>query len=356
MFPISFKKIFSISALLLLVPLSIHSLAFESDAGEEITINEPADNLHVAGENVTINQPITRDLIAAGNQVDVNASIERNANIAGNEITINESVGGTARLAGNRITINGDIEEDLVVFASSVTINEATIGGDLIVFAEKIALQDSTVTGDLKASFERSTGDSLEDQVQGTVDINQSESKDLEFEADGKDAAAFFTGAKLYTQLGTIVFLLIISLLLAKRNRLAIHSIAGANILKQFAVGAVITIVLPIIAIPLVFVFPTIILPLLGLIPLLLAIFSVFVPIYVANLVRNLFNLKFAILPLVWITYFLIVIMEFIPGLNFLVGLLYSLVILATFGFLASRLYLAVTTYLTPRLIDDSEK
>ena len=336
--------------------LAVPGQAFEADSGDTVSTTETKSNFHVSANTITINENIEKDLVAAGNTILVNADIERNALLGGNQITINGDVGGSVRAAGNQLTLNGNFADDVIVAGNQITITDAVIEGDLVVGANTLNLVNSRVTGDLLAGYDNYDGDSVEEQVAGEVKTQDPEldEKIEETKERGQGAAAVgVIVGTIWREIGTIVALLVLTLFLRKRNRLAIPSLhMDQRVFWNFLLGLGFIVIGPVLGgVLVIFGGPTgigIVLSLIG----LTLLSSIFLPVYLANLLKNSLGIGLGIFALTWVVYLLLLVfgvLQFVPFLGQILSVLVFVFFLANFGYVLTTLWRALSSYVAPR-------
>ncbi len=344
-------KAVGVFGILFLSLLSIPTLAFETETGDAVTISEPRTNLHVSAGEVTVNSDITKDLVVAGGQVTINSSVNRNLLAAGGQVEINGQVGGASRIAGGEVTLEGEFNDDVIIGAGTVTISNATIQGDLVVGAGSLSLENSNVTGDIYAGYDEYTGSDLESQVAGEIKEamidKPSEEEQKENRLAGKIMSVFFR------ELSAIVALIVLIVFLSRRKRLHIPSL---NFNGRFAidvlVGVATVVILPIILIIASALFFPITIPVIAILIAMAFLSTLFLPVYIGNLLKNSVFKNSSIRNVVIATYvglvlFHILKVAFPPFQILNIALL--IFIAGNFGFLLRKKYNAINTYLTKR-------
>jgi|GEM_PF-668890 len=145
------------------------------DAGESVNIKDKVEgDAYLAGQTVRIQEKIEGDAIIAGSVVDMDAPITQDAIIAGDKITINQEIGDDIRVAGSTVIIKGNVKGDVVAFAETLIIDkDATISGSVLAFVSKFQL-DGIVNGNINIASVASsiTGTVLGDANIRTADFN----------------------------------------------------------------------------------------------------------------------------------------------------------------------------------------
>jgi cytoskeletal protein CcmA (bactofilin family) len=220
------KKSFLFSSLLLLffiLPFSVK--AFELRTQDSVYIDKEQSikgNLYAAGLNITIDGSIGGDLICGAQSVTVNGDVAGDVICGAQSIDINGRVGGSVRVAANTVKINGQVARNVqaagtsinlssnsevgwdVLFASAINESRGKVGGDFngagaktIITGEiggnvdlildsqdknqdSLVISDSAVIkGDLKYRSEREANISAKSQIDGGIDYQYLEKKQL---------------------------------------------------------------------------------------------------------------------------------------------------------------------------------
>ena len=144
------------------------------DAGESVNIKEKVEgDAYLAGQTVRIQEKIEGDAIIAGSVVDMDAPITQDAIIAGDKITINQEIGDDIRVAGSTVIIKGNVKGDVVAFAETLIIDkDATVSGSVLAFVSKFQLEGQ-VNGNINIASVASsiTGTVLRDTNIRTADF-----------------------------------------------------------------------------------------------------------------------------------------------------------------------------------------
>lgn len=113
----------------------------------------------VGGNNVTYNGN-SEYAIIAGNSVKVDGNIQNDAAIFGNIVEVREDFKVTRDLSifCSDLSLKGNIGRDMIIYASTVKINNVVIEGNITIHASKIELGDNVViNGTLKYSKDAET-------------------------------------------------------------------------------------------------------------------------------------------------------------------------------------------------------
>jgi cytoskeletal protein CcmA (bactofilin family) len=137
--------------------------------GQDITIGTSEtieDDLYAFGTNISISGTIHGDLVAAGSNISVDGTVTGDVIAAGNSIAIRGQVGGTVRAAGNTIVLDGKVTNDLLAAGNELTIlSNGRVGRDVIVGAA-----NATITGQIGRDLQAgSTNLKIDGGVGGNV-------------------------------------------------------------------------------------------------------------------------------------------------------------------------------------------
>lgn len=343
------KKISILLSVILVIVLVFPSIvrAAQFESGNDVRILQPTENLYVSGGTINVISEVQKDLIAAGGNISIEGAVERNIIAAGGNINISSPfVGASVRVAGGNVTISGVINEDILVAGGTVVLDNAVVNGDVYATSENLTIIDSTINGSISAGYQTLEGD-LESQVQGEIMTQTFERTD---EAVAEKNRNIFSNVFLPWEFSIVIFLAIASFILYKKGRLEIPSLGFK---RQFAWDIFIgfnALFLPILILIIslvTFLFP-IILPLVAIIYLAIPISFVFLPIYIANVIKNSFKLTMDIRTLVALSYASMFLVTLVPIFAPLKVVIFIFAV-ANIGFLARMDYHALQNYLEPR-------
>jgi cytoskeletal protein CcmA (bactofilin family) len=103
------------------------------------------DDLYAFGTNIAINGTIHGDLIAAGNNITVDGNVTGDVIAAGQSVVIRGQVGGSVRAAGSSVVLDGKVTNDLLAAGNELTIlSNGRVGRDAIVGAA-----NTTISGQI---------------------------------------------------------------------------------------------------------------------------------------------------------------------------------------------------------------
>lgn len=215
-------------------------------AGNNVTSEAVIDGISfVAGNEVNLNGKSSYGFFA-GNNVNVNEEIEKDLFVAGNGITIGENakIGRDAYIAGNVVNINSDITRDLRCGASTVYLNNVTIGGDVYIDAEAIVIGENTViTG--KLSYLKDTRvEGLDNANIGSVETREVSEVINEYELVDRIKDTVFSAIA-----GIITLIVLFYLIPNTKEKLDNLELSFGNIAKNSCIGLALLIVVPILSI-----------------------------------------------------------------------------------------------------------
>ena len=340
--------------------LSVNVLAADFISGDSnVDVSASQNNVYVSGGTVTVKNEVQKDLVIAGGTITVSAPVKRNVIVAGGTINLNSSVGASVRAAGGQVNINSTIAEDVIVAGGTVTIKNATIEGDLVVATGQLVIQNSVIKGNFYGSYSQLDGD-LKSQVKGEIKAQQVDSSKMKEE---NKSDAFWANLNIAGQISVLVFALIIYWFQKRGGKTELHEIKFNSQMSWDGLIGLITVVVPFILIIISGLFSLI--PVVGNISLFSAIFAssiwiyitavltkVFIPVYLANLIRNTFGKQTSIL--VWIlvsclVLFVINLIVSLVPLLFILELPVSILGLVVFGYVIRNLW----NKIVPKIIED---
>jgi hypothetical protein len=343
---------FSSLFLLALLPIATHSATFyspqDNDAGQ-INIQSSQDNVYAVGNEIASSESIRGDLSVAGNKINITATIGRSVQVAGYDIAIDSpSINGAVRAAGYNVSIAGNIAEEVIIIGNTVTIQNATIRGDLIVFAQELYIQDSVILGDAELVYSSGVSkEELDTMVSGNVNVKENNTDDVVSGAIIWTSIGAFVYAIIWVilfQLSIIISIVIVALWLRKRNRLILKTLDfGNQFWIRMAIGFGLVTVVPSLSLFLLLIQFFVPATLIILIVLALIFASViYTPIYLSNIIANTIAKETNFVLILTLVYVIITILNFIPILNILTGLVYSLIALSSLGYLSQKLFESV--------------
>jgi hypothetical protein len=343
---ISFSFILFVSA----VSIPVQSATFLSpeDGKNNVSVNDVKENLYISGNDVNIQAPVQKDLVIAGNTIKINNRVERDIIAAGNQISINSPlVGGTVRLAAQSVDITGNYAEDMVVFASDVTIKDTRIRGDLIVNAGKITLQNSIVGGKFYANYTTLDGD-LQSQINGEINITQ---------YPANQSYMKLVWLKFAIEISTLIGLAIITFYLYRRHRLNILKPKfNTRMVLDFVLGFCL-LILPIFVLMLgIFlqIYP-LLLSLWALIWILFAFSNIFLPIYLSSVIKNTFNVNLKLVYLIPIVYVVLLVLNLLPVVGVFFSVISFILLVTNFGYLSRNFFKNIDQILNIKKLDDGD-
>lgn len=177
-------------ALLLLMPINVHAsekYVYLDDnassvdkvdssaifAGEKVEVNTEISGVGGIFGNIVIYGGKSEYAVLAGSDVTVSGSFSDGA-VFGDNVTLKDNtiVNRDVALFGNTIKVAGNFNRNVIVFANTVTIENATFGGDLTIHADKIIIKDSvSVAGKLSLSKEQKDNNKISSEA-NIVNIN----------------------------------------------------------------------------------------------------------------------------------------------------------------------------------------
>ena len=302
------------------------------EKNQDVKIEATNENVYAAGQNVIANQNVAKDLILAGGKIEVNAIVGRSIIAAGGEVNINSKrVSGPVRVAGNKVVIKGNFSEEVMVAAEEVVIQDARIQGDLIIATNKLTIENSNIIGNAKISYSEGKGD-FNSQIKGDKQIQK---------VEVSDSRMAYIWDVLATQLSVIVFLLVAYFSLKNRNALELTDIKfNSKFFINALIGlGIIVLTLPVLVITLFAQLYNLTIPLAIIIYLSFILTSFYFPIYLANLLKNQFNLSWKFKYIIIASYLLVSILSVIPVINAISYLIFFILLASNFGYLIRKLF-----------------
>jgi cytoskeletal protein CcmA (bactofilin family) len=112
------------------------------------------DDLYAFGNNVSINGTIKGDLIATGQNISVDGNVTGDVIAAGTSVTIRGQVGGSVRAAGRSVFVDGKIANDLVFAGNDLELTaNGRVGRDVLV-----GTANTTVSGQIGRDLQAASG------------------------------------------------------------------------------------------------------------------------------------------------------------------------------------------------------
>lgn len=125
--------------------LPLVAQAFTVRSGAEVTFDNNdglTGTTYVAAERIVIDTPLPGDLICAGRKVTINQPIDGDVICAASDLTINAKVSGSIRSLGERVKVDNQVERNLMLFGSDVTLGEKTeVKGETMLAGEFLESQ-----------------------------------------------------------------------------------------------------------------------------------------------------------------------------------------------------------------------
>lgn len=310
------------------------------DNGNSI-VNEETADLYFAGSTLTLNNNVAGDLTAAGQTMNINSQvITGSVNIAGQTMQLKtEGVGGSVRFAGQDAVVNGKIVGDVVMFGQTLTLENAHIYGDLVFFGQTLNIKDGVVVeGKFMGNYADSNKD-LKDVVVGSVEIIESQQPTAEETRMGK-VVMFVVGLFLWTIPMAILTLLLALILNRKKklsnpeNKCLLPNFKNVGIGFAAWVGSIAFFVVSLFTVPVVGV-----IYLISFVIFAILVTTVYAPIYVANVIKNQFNLKLGIGWMVVLAWLGLTLIALVPVVG---GIVTSIFGLASLGYAMTQMFLAV--------------
>ncbi len=147
------KKIIlnTVLVLAVLLPGTAFAAEFQFD-NKNITVeqNETPKNLYIAGKEIQIKAPVKDDLVIFGTDITIDNAVENSLFGAGSSIKINKSVGDNVRVIASDLSIDSSIQGDLMAVGSTVELSKnSSVDGDVVVKAANTNL-NGKINGSVK--------------------------------------------------------------------------------------------------------------------------------------------------------------------------------------------------------------
>ena len=194
-------------------------------AGENINLKSSQDLLFTAGQRINIENASTKDAFIAGEKINIKSSTIRDLFVAGQTITLDTDIERNAYIGGEKVTIKGNI------------------GGDVLIAADEITIEDDVeILGTLKYPED------------AKVKISKSASISKQKTYKNTEVNEPTIVEKLYDRVLAFLSMLVIAFLLLAINKKFFEKIekidqSFSEGSKQFGIGFVFLIVVPIAAI-----------------------------------------------------------------------------------------------------------
>jgi cytoskeletal protein CcmA (bactofilin family) len=123
-------------------------------SGQDITIgaNETIDDdLYVFGNNISILGTVRGDVVAFGQNVSVDGTITGDLIVAAGTVAVRGQVGGSVRGAGGSIALNGRVTNDVIFAGNEITVSSNGRVGRDAVLAGNTATLSGPVGRDIRA-------------------------------------------------------------------------------------------------------------------------------------------------------------------------------------------------------------
>ena len=313
---------------------------FYAKAGTDVVMQDDAKaSVALAGTNVEINSNIsgistgigeqvkfsgTTDYAALiGNNVELDGTINNDALIIGSIVNSSTSTefNRDTIIVGSEISLSGEFARNVSVYASSVTIKDANIAGNLKIQASNITIENGNIEGTLSYPEDANAKISDEASINETVktDPINSEEGNTYLNTVSSKIWSFACYALIFAVI-CLLFPKIITRISDKYEK-----VESGEVIEVFTKGLLTLILLPIIGIML---FMTVIGLPLGVIGLIFYGVAIYLStIFTAYLLgykiwQKVFNKDMNMLLIGLIGLFVLLILNLIPGINYLVAII----------------------------------
>ena len=125
---------------------------FTAMAGNKVTLNGETDYGFIAGNSITLNGLINNDVFVAGNLINSSkdAVFKRDAVIGGADIELNGNFGRNLSLYGTKVTLkNVQVSGNVKIYAESITVEKGTVVTGTLYYPEdsKYKASDEAIIG-----------------------------------------------------------------------------------------------------------------------------------------------------------------------------------------------------------------
>jgi cytoskeletal protein CcmA (bactofilin family) len=228
-------------------------------AGGEISLQVPVDGDAVlSGGRVSVSGRVGADLYAAGGNLTVDAAVLHNARLAGGRVHLSRrsEIAGRATVAAGDVLAEGAVAGQLAIFAQSVTI-DGRFGGGIAVVARSLKVgPGARIQGRL--TYRTELPPVIDPGAEIVGGVKQSDVQIVRPGPGPWGRAVAWIGAVIFT--GGVFLLGTLAILIAPTATAVTSARIRGQPLAAFAVGAAVTILLPVAA--LLFIATVIALPL----------------------------------------------------------------------------------------------
>jgi hypothetical protein len=358
-----FPKIFKSVALIFIVfvtviclTTSLNATALEfvtPDDRGNVKVSLPKTNLSVAGNQVDISSKTSKDLIAAGGNVTITGDVERNLIASAGNLNIqSKNIGASVRIAGGNISLKDTvIAEDLIVAGGTLSLSNVQVKGDTYFAGGTLDITNSNFVGSLDASYGNYNGDNLDNMVLGKLNAYENAKLKDEVKSYRNNIwEVFWPG-----QIGVLYGLILLLIFLSNKKALGRFEDIGWN--SKFWVDMLVGFAFLILT-PAVFVFSIVLLgftftgSLWMMIYSILFLSTVFLPIYIAKLLKNSFKVKTTVVITSFIVWFVLLVNAMLSNvipIFWIISLLAFLVNLSAFGYIINHILRIINKSFEPK-------
>ncbi len=234
--------------------------------GEKVTLSGTVNgDAYLAGGNIIVDGTVNGDLLVGGGNINITGDVTGDIRVAGGSIQIDGAVGGNiTTLGGNvRIDDDSDVEGSVVAGAGNMEVFGPigkgitagagtllignTVGGDVVAGVEELDLAaNAKINGELNYMSEEKAGIAEGASVTGKINHQVTQGVDEE------DKEKLFAGLNIGFAIFKFLTLLVIGSLLlwAVPNFMRNTSVAvRENPLQSLAIGFLVLVVTPIVAV-----------------------------------------------------------------------------------------------------------
>ena len=290
-------------------------------AGEEVDITSKVNGIVFGAGNLVDFSGNANHAFLAGNDVNVNGVIDNELFAAGSKVTVNGTVNRDAILAGETVTIKGTLNRNVSIYASEVYFESAKIKGSVKINAEKIVASNGTI---ISGDFSYPADSSLE------INKNSVGGKIIQTENYNNDQSVLFDdlAVKAFSYMSLAIIFALLAFLAPKifeKMQNQYENLDFGKGVETFTKGLVTLIVVPVLAVILLFTYVGIPLSLILLALYVIAIYlsTLFVAYLLGYKLWQKFANKEAKTLLIGVLGLIVLfVLELIPGITIIISIL----------------------------------
>jgi len=333
---------------LIFTPLSVSAAQFgELDSSGNITFDDPTqENIYGVASHIEVQNRVLSDAVLVGEAIEFSEETDVTGGIIafGQNLTLTpRTVGSSIRAAGQDITVSGYVRKDVVVAGETVVLEDIRVGGDLVIAAETIYVKDNVlIQGGIYATaaivegeLTNSSGDNI------NLEVGQNAHSNQDFLPELTSVEFLFW---LYSIIGSAIAVALLAYWLSRKNKLTVSAYAfNRTMFTDVITGALVFFVTaPVFVIALILSVGWPLLPVAFILYSLFALTGVYLPIYIANIIKNTASISMAIKWLIAIVFTASLLLSVIPFVKFVWWVISFILSLAILGSILRGLYIAI--------------